>query len=245
MAAPAEVKAYWEGERTVDYYRRATANLGLWPSEERVFTRVFAPGDTLLDVGTGTGRVAIGLYELGYRGVLGVDFSRALIAEARQIAQALELPVPFRVMDATRLELGEGVFDGAIAAFNVLSTMPFRADRRKAVAEVWKALRPGGRFVFTTAERGPGNAAFWAEMERRWAAGEPDAPWAEPGDLFRDTPEGRLFVHVAPRAEVLEDLAAAGFLHEADAARVELADDGPEVEEFAHHCRFWVARKPA
>ena len=62
-----EVKAYFEDEGTVEHYARAAGRLGLWRSEEKIFTRLFRQEDSLLELGVGAGRIAIGLYELGYR----------------------------------------------------------------------------------------------------------------------------------------------------------------------------------
>src|SRR5690606_17818856 len=130
------VREYFDGKKVVDHYRRATANLGLWASEERVLLKLFSPTSRLLDVGTGTGRVAVGLAELGFVHVLGIDVSREMVKEARRIARVLELPVAFRQGDATQLKFDDDLFDGAIFSFNGLMQIPGRAARRRAFAEI-------------------------------------------------------------------------------------------------------------
>ena len=99
-----EVKSFYDAPNVVEHYRRATANIGLWLSEELVFRKAFKPEERLLDLGTGTGRIAIGLAEIGYNHVLGVELSRGMLKEARHIAKVMELPVYFQQGDATQLK---------------------------------------------------------------------------------------------------------------------------------------------
>ncbi|MFO7724755.1 MAG: hypothetical protein R6V45_04320, partial [Oceanipulchritudo sp.] len=66
------VRDFYDADRVVDHYRQATANIGLWRSEERVFRSVFGEDDRLLELGTGTGRIALGLEEAGYRHIMGL-----------------------------------------------------------------------------------------------------------------------------------------------------------------------------
>src|SRR5690606_20511805 len=102
-----DVKAHFQDPRSVAHYEKAVAEIGLWRSEEVVLRRTFRPEETLLEVGCGTGRIAFGLWELGYRGLIGTDFSRSMIAAARQLAAKLEYAVPFRVTDARRLPFAD------------------------------------------------------------------------------------------------------------------------------------------
>src|SRR5436309_16071297 len=65
-------------------YKRE-ARRGLWPSEAVVIRMYFQPGSRVLDVGCGTGRTTIRLYQQGYD-VAGVDITPPMIAAARRIA---------------------------------------------------------------------------------------------------------------------------------------------------------------
>jgi len=90
-----------------------------------------------LEVGVGTGAVALGLTELGHR-VAGVDISAAMLARAyRRIG-----PVVARA-DAARLPVASGAVANAIFV-HVLHLVP---DLAAAVAEGARVLRPGGRLV--------------------------------------------------------------------------------------------------
>ena len=135
------VRSYFRNPVAVRHYVEAATRLGLWASEETVLTRVFTREDTLLECGCGAGRICFGLWELGYRHLLGFDFSREMIVEARRMARLLDYGIPFRVADATRLDLEKGAFDGAIFGFNGLMQIPLRANRRQAmsrIAAVWE-----------------------------------------------------------------------------------------------------------
>ncbi|NBD38051.1 MAG: hypothetical protein GVY10_05735, partial [Verrucomicrobia bacterium] len=73
------VREFYDQANVVEHYRRATAAVGLWASEELIFREVFSPGDRILELGTGTGRIAVGLAELGYRNLLGIELSRPMV----------------------------------------------------------------------------------------------------------------------------------------------------------------------
>jgi len=100
------------------------------------------PGDAALDVCTGTGKLARLLRRrVGPTGrVRGVDFSPAMLAVARRRVAGVE----FEVGDATRLD---SVADGSVDAVTVAFGLRNVVDRRAAVAEAFRVLRPRGRYV--------------------------------------------------------------------------------------------------
>lgn len=240
-----QVNAYFDAPAVVVHYAQAARDLGLWRSEEKVFTRLFQPDQSILELGCGAGRIAIGLHELGYANVLASDFSKEMIGRARHLAKMLEYPIPFRVCDATALEFEAAVFDGAIFGFNGLMQIPKRADRERALREVFRVLRPGAWFCFTThdRERSP-HQAFWAAEQQRWDTGTQGAELEVFGDRAEATEDGVHFMHVPTVAELTALLEAVGFRLEVTVMRSELADEPAEVVAFADDCRFWVVQKP-
>ncbi|MYB42005.1 MAG: ubiquinone/menaquinone biosynthesis methyltransferase [Chloroflexi bacterium] len=112
------------------------------------------PGDTVLDVGCGTGDLAFDCAARGAGTVLGVDFAEPMLALARDKANARRAAtVSFAAADATRLPLLDASVDVWCAAF-VLRNIP---DLDAALAEARRVLRPGGRIgvlEITRVERG-------------------------------------------------------------------------------------------
>ncbi len=240
----ARVREYYRDPVAVQHYRDAAARLGLWASEEIVFTQVFDRGETLLDCGCGAGRIAFGLWELGYRHLLGIDFSREMILEARRMARLLEYGIGFRVADATRLPFEAGAFDGAIFGFNGLMQIPLRSNRRTAMTEIATTVRPGGYFVFTTHDRGLKRYKdLWTEERRVWERGAQSEHLLEFGDRHFECEQGTIFMHIPDQIEVREDLAATGFELVESHLRSNLASESAEVRDFSDECRFWITKR--
>jgi 2-polyprenyl-3-methyl-5-hydroxy-6-metoxy-1,4-benzoquinol methylase len=103
----------------------------------------------ILDVGCGTGRHAIELARRGYQ-VTGVDLSEAQLARARQKAQEAGLKIDFRRHDARQLPF-DAEFGLVImlceGGFPLMETDEMNYDILKGAV---RALRPGGRLIFTT-----------------------------------------------------------------------------------------------
>ncbi len=103
----------------------------------------------VLEIAIGTGR-NLPYYPEGVD-VTGVDLTPAMLAIARQRAIDLDREVDLRVGDAQDLDLPDARFDTVVATL-ALSSIP---DDRRAVAEVLRVLRPGGRFLLLEHVRSP------------------------------------------------------------------------------------------
>jgi ubiquinone/menaquinone biosynthesis C-methylase UbiE len=116
-----------------------------------------------LELGIGTGRLAVPIAERGYR-VVGVDLSRPMLArlEDRRRRVRGERIDPIRG-DVTRLPLRDARFDVAYWA-HVLHLVP---RWRSALREVVRTLRPGGAIWLLRTEGGPSIEALDREYERR------------------------------------------------------------------------------
>ena len=102
------------------------------------------PGDRLLDVATGTGKVAADLHRRSQPGgsVLGVDISPGMIGVARR-RFAGRAGLEYIVGDAMALPTEDGTFDAATIAFG-MRNLP---DYGKGFAEMARSVRPGGKVV--------------------------------------------------------------------------------------------------
>ena len=99
---------------------------------------------SILDLGCGPGLYASRLTRLGHT-CLGIDFSPASIAYARQQAEAEGLTCSYRQQDIRRAGYGEG-FDLVMFIFGELNA--FRpSDARLILQKAWAALAPEGRLL--------------------------------------------------------------------------------------------------
>lgn len=238
------VHQYYSQEDVVDHYARATAEVGLWRSEEKIFQRVFQPSDQLLELGCGTGRIAIGLYELGYKKLFATDVSRKMVSRARNLCTLLEYDIPFGVQDATALGFADASFNGVIFGFNGLMQIPEKEQRTLAMKEIFRVLKPGGWFVFTAHDRyASEHPSYWKSESKRWEKGKQDPELIDFGDRVGSTPWGDLYIHVPDSNEIRADLKAVGFRVDVDVLRSQIAEEPPEVKKFSDECRFWIAQK--
>jgi ubiquinone/menaquinone biosynthesis C-methylase UbiE len=95
----------------------------------------------VLEVAIGTGR-NLPYYPQGIR-LTGIEFSPAMLALARRQAQQLGRQVDLRLGDAQALDLPDASFDTVVCTLS-LCAIP---DQRRAVAEMARVLRPGGRLL--------------------------------------------------------------------------------------------------
>jgi SAM-dependent methyltransferase len=95
----------------------------------------------VLEVGVGTGLLALPLHERGIR-VAGVDISLPMVAKLVQKAGG-RVPFPLVVGDATRVPFSNDSFGGVYLRW----VLHLVRDWREAVAEIARVLRPSGVFL--------------------------------------------------------------------------------------------------
>ncbi len=146
-----------------------------------------AEGDTVLDVGCGTGSLTLAVAEREkVAGVTGIDMSEAYIAFAR--GRSDDERIEFQTGDACALPYADAAFDRVLSML-VLNFVP---DAPAAAAEMVRVTRPGGvvaaavwdlRGGFTTAQMFWNTAAAMdaeaAEVRARYFSGS----YTRPGEL--------------------------------------------------------------
>lgn len=123
-------------------------------------------GDTVLDVATGTGDLALELSgRVGPEGeVVGTDFSERMLDLAREKAAARP-GVRFEWANALSLPFGDDEFDASTVGFGARNF----ADLERGLGEMARVVRPGGRVVvldFTTPQRPPLSSFFSLWFDR-------------------------------------------------------------------------------
>ncbi|MEW6448701.1 MAG: methyltransferase domain-containing protein [Bacillota bacterium] len=150
------------------HYDHADAHGTKSPSEKERWRNILArlgPGPLdVLDIGTGTGFVALILAELGHRAT-GVDWSVTMLDQARVKAREAGLKITFVEGEIEALPFAAASFD-AVAARHVLWTL---AEPERAIAEWYRVLRPGGRALADFSPRRPGEKGhhYPPEIEER------------------------------------------------------------------------------
>ena len=101
-------------------------------------------GKRALDVGTGTGQLALYLAGSGFV-VTGIDLAENMISHAKQNAGRHKLDIDFQIGDAERLEFEDNTFD-VVVSRNLLWTLP---DPQKAIFEWRRVMKPGAILVIS------------------------------------------------------------------------------------------------
>ncbi|MBU7584112.1 MAG: methyltransferase domain-containing protein [Nostoc sp. TH1S01] len=95
------------------------------------------PGELILDLGCGTGQLSAKIAESGAE-VIGIDSAATMIEKARQNYPNLR----FEVADARNLQIDK-LFDAVFSN----ATLHWIKEADAAIASIYQALKPGGRFV--------------------------------------------------------------------------------------------------
>lgn len=97
------------------------------------------PGDRVLDAACGTGDLALAAVEAGAGEVVGLDFSERMLERARRKSPAIQ----WVNGDVLAIPFPDGSFDAATIGFGVRNV----ADLERALCELRRVLRPGGRLA--------------------------------------------------------------------------------------------------
>jgi SAM-dependent methyltransferase len=152
------------------------------PAADLVRFAQVAPGETVLDVGCGSGVVAVTAACAGAK-VRGLDLTPTLLARARQNASIARVEVDFVEGDAEALPYADGAFDVVLSQFGHI----FAPRPEVAIAEMLRVLKPGGRIAFSTWPPEHGTGQMFALLGKNMpppptGAPTPAAPilWGDP-----------------------------------------------------------------
>ena len=131
-----------------------------WMDDSETCFELAEQASSVLDLGCGTGLLAVAMAEEGKRRVTGVDPAPAMleIARSREGGQH----VRFVEADARTLDLGES-FDLVVMTGHAFQCFLTREDRQALLATIARHLSPKGRFIFDS--RNPA-AEEWLEWNR-------------------------------------------------------------------------------
>jgi ubiquinone/menaquinone biosynthesis C-methylase UbiE len=154
--------------------RSVTEDVGFYVAEAR------KAGGPVVELGVGTGRIAVPIAEAGVR-VIGVDSSARMIEACRKRAEAAGVVLDLRLGDLQTppVDPAEGV-QAVLCPFRSYLHLPDDAARRAALRSAYALLPAQGRLVFDVFEPKPDDIA---ETHGRWLEREPGiferADWDE------------------------------------------------------------------
>lgn len=116
------------------------------------------PGESILDVGCGTGGVTIpAKTRVGENGsAAGIDPAPEMIAVARRKAERARTEIDFRVGVIESLPFPDETFD-VVTSSLMMHHLPEHL-RVKGLAEIWRVLKPGGRILVADMIRPSGSS---------------------------------------------------------------------------------------
>jgi len=120
----------------------------LSPSEKVLVPRFLNPALSTLRAGTAGGRIPLALQELGFNNLCGYDIVPGRMAEAKRRDKSGQ--IRFEVGDATELHYQSESFEQIIYLQQILSMIGDEGSK-KAAAEAFRILKPGGVALFSFA----------------------------------------------------------------------------------------------
>lgn len=116
---------------------------------EQILKRVkLGPKAKILDLACGVGRHALPLAERKFS-VVGLDFSKHYLSEARKAANKKKIKIDFLHGDMKDLKphFNSNEFDLVVSLYNSFGYFKNRSDDVKMLKEVYRVLKPGGHLV--------------------------------------------------------------------------------------------------
>lgn len=115
------------------------------------------PGDKVLDIGCANGYSALHHLERKPATLTGIDFSSAMIAEAKKNLEAAGSPanVSFETGDVRHIQFDDNLFD-VVYTTRTLINLPTWKEQQTGINECIRVCKPGGKIILSE--------AFWEPL---------------------------------------------------------------------------------
>ena len=236
---------------------RNQAFSGIADLERHIFSQIDPRGKTL-EIGCTQGRISFGLEkQLNFSQITAIDVVGRFIDSARILGAECGSRVRFEPGDVTELHYGDGTFDQIVCMGVVLSHLIDAKDRRTALSEMLRILKPGGRLVVNVRNLRCGGIMRLARVlmalirffynpkrygpqifPRLGIGGRPDPLFWRPG---------KAQIYIYDPAELVHDLLAAGYVVEFLRTSAQAEGDGFGASgdyDAGGYGIYAIARKP-
>ncbi|HWY85447.1 MAG TPA: methyltransferase domain-containing protein [Gemmataceae bacterium] len=219
---PGVSRALWDhlhDPASARLYDRQLADTPLLALDIQYVRHWCRPPGSIIDLGCGTGRLAIVLAGKGYRPVA-VDLSPEMLRVLGDKAASLGLDIPRVQANLVELDaIADQSFDHAACLFSTLGLIEGSAHRRRFLQHVYRLLRPGGVFVLHVHNRW---FHLWTRAGRRLLCRNLFG-----GDFVMPAHQGTgpLNMHLFTRGEIVRELRTIGF-HVREVRPVSVRPDG-------------------
>ena len=109
------------------------------PFQSDLFKKYVDINKSVLDIGCGYGRTLKELYDLGYRNLIGIDFSKEMIDRAWNLYSYIN----FYVGNGNELSFDDSSIDSVIL-LGVLTCIPNKSNQEQLIKEIYRILKPSG-----------------------------------------------------------------------------------------------------
>lgn len=230
-------KKIYEQESIVDYYDKIAHKFQLFKSEKIMFEKYVDKKNKILDIGCGAGRTTIGLYNLGYLNIVGIDISSKMIEKAKENCTDIE----FKEVDVINMPFEDNYFDTAFFSFNGLMLLPKYENRLKAIKEIKRVIKKNSIFIFSTPYLDNKlEYDFWANRVKN---SKIDINEESFGDIYLDDMGvEKIYLHMPFISEIKEMLESAKFEILEVKRRVDVTIEEQFIEEELDDNLIWIVR---
>lgn len=229
-----------------EQFMRLAIECGIWKSEYKTIAQYADISTPVLDVGCDAGRITIGLHDIGFSSIYGIDCSENMLMHARKITPA-KYCINYVCSDITsKMICPEGSFGMVVFGYNRLMCIKGSNNRQKAVRNIEKKLCSKGIFIFTVHERTVTQEhrwmEFWQNREKSFISQHKSVEDDEFGDLYVED-RGQLVYHHFTSSEEINHLLGTEMSVVDTFMRDSRFKESEEILRRTNICRFYVCRK--